>query len=778
MTPAVVETPPVALDQTVSLWSRCKSTTNPKQVPVRDVLERIRNPDKRTVDAIARIRAEPDKDKRTELKESTLPAVSFAVRLKNRIRDVPLADKLISHSGFACLDFDHLADLANIKERLKADPHVAAVFVSPSGDGLKVLVRITDPSHYIPCWQSAAAYFKNEYGIKIDKATKDVTRLCFMSYDPDLFIRDGEAEPFAPAETSHQRTERILNEVNCSLRGKKATSAEIADAIRNKMAEPLAPAPAETDSGPRSPILEGERNDRLFREVACSMRGRGATEAEITDALRRKNKELADPVTDAELCLIAKSSTRYDPNVNCTQQGNAMRFVRQHGAVVRYCRPWHTWLVWSGSVWRLDNVAAERLMKETIRTIHVEAANAEDSKAREVLGKWALRSESADNIRNSLYLAQSEIGVHIAPADLDVNPWILNCLNGTLDLKTGKLRPHDPADLCTLQAPVEYDADATLPLWDRFLSDATGGDKELMAFLARWFGYCLTGVTSEEKLAFIHGPEASSKSTAIAAIMSGLGTYAATADFDSFLRKKGDQGPRNDIARLVGKRFVASIEVEDGQRMAEGLIKALTGGDTVTARRLYQEAFEFLVRFKLNLVANDRPKVRAEDRAMWRRILVVPFSHTIPVEKRDPAVKATLRDPAVAGPAILAWAVRGCLEWQRIGLQPPEAVTAATEGYRDAMDGLGRFVADCCVNDPKATVTAAELYAAYTSWCCEVGEFRLPQRTLGLRLEARPGLQRGRIGSGRFWIGLKLRDRDAVSQVTQCSITSLCEELI
>lgn len=270
----------------------------------------------------------------------------------------------------------------------------------------------------------------------------------------------------------------------------------------------------------------------------------------------------------------------------------------------------------------------------------------------------------------------------------------------------------------------------------------------------------MTGDTGEEKLAFAHGDAATGKSTILEALKAAWGDYAATADFEAFLSRHHVGGPRNDIARLAGTRLVVSIEVDEGKRLAEGLIKMLTGGDTVTARHLYQEAFEFTPTFKLTLAANHAPQVRDDDEAIWRRILRIPFNNVVPKDDRDPNVKKTLKDPKVSGPAILAWAVRGCLEWQREGLGVPATVERATEEYREEMDPLRDFIADYCLLGASLWVPSGQLREAYEKWARETGETNLLRgRKWGERLRAHgcaPGQAPG--GKLRIWKGIGLRN--------------------
>jgi putative DNA primase/helicase len=293
-------------------------------------------------------------------------------------------------------------------------------------------------------------------------------------------------------------------------------------------------------------------------------------------------------------------------------------------------------------------------------------------------------------------------------------------------------------------------------LWERFLEDSTEGDRELQDFLARAVGYSLTGLAREQVLFFVHGPTASGKSTFIDTIRAIAGDYAATSNFETFLRQKfsaAGNTPRPDLARLAGKRFVASVEVAEGKSLAEEIVKQITGGDKITVRHLYKEEFEFDPNFKLWLVANHSPRVDASDDAMWRRILRVPFEHTVPREKRDPTLRERLRDfegPAAA--AVLAWAVRGCLDWQAHGLGVPSVVVRSTEEYREGQDVMGGFAEACLVVDTSVGSTlrikASDLLQMYNDWAVSRGERRENMRSL---MDKIPPEWRKEKRAGNFW---------------------------
>jgi len=459
------------------------------------------------------------------------------------------------------------------------------------------------------------------------------------------------------------------------------------------------------------------------------------------------------PVTVA----AADHPARRRKSYNLTEMGNAERLANQHRFILRFCRAWGNWLIYDGCRWQRDETGqVEQLAKQTVRSMYKNAAAITDDKRRGGLTKHALKSETKYAIHAMIELAGSHLAV--APAELDKDPWLLNVLNGTINLRTGRLRKHRAEDFITKLAPVVYDPDAELGRWLEFL-DRVVPDQRLRSFLQRAVGYSLTGDTREELLFFIGGPTATGKSTFIEALKAALGDYAKTADFDTFLRQNNPGRPRNDIARLAGARLVVGIEVEQGKRLAEGLVKQITGKDTVTARFLYKEPFEFIPQFKLWLVANDKPVVRGDDLAMWRRIKLVPFEQTIPKDERKPAVKAQLTDPKIGGPAVLTWAVRGCKDWHKHGLGTSATVDAATEAYQEEMDPLAGFLSEKCVLDPGAIVKRDNLYAAYQNYMQDVddtGMLAIGKRGFAESLKARGMKPEALQGQGRVWKGIRL----------------------
>jgi putative DNA primase/helicase len=521
--------------------------------------------------------------------------------------------------------------------------------------------------------------------------------------------------------------------------------------------------------GERIPV--GQRNQGLT-SIAGSMRRRGLDGAEISAALSAVNKRRCDPpLEEEEVRRIAASVSKYDPaddfvqvtvnghgdsnppgRFNLTELGNSERLIAHYGETIRYCYPWGKWLVWTGTRWERDDAGrVHQLAKATVRDIYQEAAASEDEERRKALARHATRSESEAKIRAMLELAKSE--VPISPDELDCDPWLLNVKNGTVDLRTGALRPHRREDLLTKMAPVEYAPGAEAPTWAEFL-DRVLPSKDLREFVRRSAGYSTTGDTREQCLFINHGTGANGKSTFQEALGAALGDYALRTPTEMLLAKRAGGVP-NDIARLKGARFVAASETEENRRLAESLVKDLTGQDTISARFMRAEWFDFKPTHKLWLSTNHKPEIRGVDNAIWRRIRLIPWSVTIPPKDQNKDLLQELRNEL---PGILAWLVRGCIEWRNQGLNAPEAVREATRAYRAEMDTLAAFMADCCERGDDKDAFASELWKAWQRWCEETGEKPETQKRFGQRLAERGFLNHRDSKTGRKkWFGLHLR---------------------
>ncbi|ANS51273.1 DNA primase [Bacillus thuringiensis] len=410
-----------------------------------------------------------------------------------------------------------------------------------------------------------------------------------------------------------------------------------------------------------------------------------------------------------------------------TEMGNAERIVAEYGHVIRFVNG-SGWYTWDGKRWKEDRSRkVERITSKTLRNL----LKSEDE--REV--KWGRQCEKRVIRMNSI-----KDMIPLVPAQreaFDTHPYVLNVENGVIDLKTGELLPHNRDFMLTKMVNIEFKKGEDCPNWKAFLEsifkDTEGNtDYELIDFIQKSIGYSLTSDISEQVMFFLYGSGRNGKSTFINMIKNLLGDYAKQTNSETFIKKKNDNGANNDIARLVGSRFVSAVESEEGQQLSEGLVKQITGGEPITARFLRQEYFEFQPEFKVFFTTNHKPIIKGIDEGIWRRVRMIPFTITIPKEKinRKLSEKLSLE---ISG--ILNWAIEGCLKWQREGLGEPKSIRVATDKYKEEMDIIEPFIVDRCFLSPLAKIEAKELYTVYSRWCEDEGEIALKNRTFYRLLE-------------------------------------------
>ena len=432
-----------------------------------------------------------------------------------------------------------------------------------------------------------------------------------------------------------------------------------------------------------------------------------------------------------------------DESVWGTEDALALSFTRRYHRDWRYVAGWGKWLVWDGQRWRTeDTLAATDLIRSVCRQTALRADNP----------RVATKLASAGTVSGVERLARADRRHAATTDEWDADPWLLNTQGGVLDLKTGRMRPHERTDRMTKITTATPGGDCQT--WRQFIDEVTGGDKELEFYLQRMVGYALTGSTQEHALFFLYGTGANGKSVFVNTLATILGDYATNAPMDTFMETRTDRHP-TDMAGLRGARFVAAIETEQGKRWAESKLKNLTGGDKISARFMRQDFFEFFPQFKLFVAGNHKPAIRNIDEAMKRRLHLIPFTITVPPERRDKNLQQKLlaeRD------GILAWAVQGCLDWQRHGrLRPPQRVVDATEEYFEAEDALGRWLDERCVRETCAKSLTAELFNDWKQWAEAAGEFVGAQRRFSDQLITR-GLEKWRNGMGvRGFQGIGLK---------------------
>jgi putative DNA primase/helicase len=425
----------------------------------------------------------------------------------------------------------------------------------------------------------------------------------------------------------------------------------------------------------------------------------------------------------------------------------ALRFAERHASDLRYVAAWGRWYFWDGKVWRSDETY---LAFDQARAVCREAS-VECGKKKP---RAATQLASAKTVSAVCTLARADRRIAAKTDQWDAEPWLLNTPGGVIDLqKDGSLRPHQPDDYHTRITAVGPRGSCNTFL--RCLERSMGGDVELIAFLQRLFGYALTGITREHALAFFYGLGANGKSLILSTIAGVLGDYHRAAPIETFTATTSDRHP-TDLAGLRGARLVTAVETEEGRRWAESRIKALTGGDPIAARFMRQDFFEYVPQFKLIIAGNHKPGLRSVDEAIRRRFNLIPFNVTIPPADRDPELGVKLEDE---WSGILAWMIEGCLEWQRRGLAPPEAVRKATEAYLESEDALTAWIDDCCGRDPSAFSTSTELYYSWKPWAERSGEHAGSLKRFVSNLEAH-GFTWQRRRDGRGFEGLNVAPKN------------------
>lgn len=427
----------------------------------------------------------------------------------------------------------------------------------------------------------------------------------------------------------------------------------------------------------------------------------------------------------------------------------ALEFSRRHAEHLRYVGAWGKWFHWTDTYWKEEQTYLAFEMARRVAREFARAAN----EFKPGSGKSIVQSKTFAGV---IKIAQGDRRHAVLPDVWDKDAWLLNTPAGTIDLHTGDLRPHRQTDHITKITGVTADADQPTPIWDEFLDWMTAGDHALLAFLRRMVGYALTGDTREHALFFLYGTGGNGKGTFLNAITACMGDYARTSPIETFTESKGERHP-TELAMLRGARLVAAQETEEGRRWAEARIKALTGGDKIAARFMRQDFFEFTPEFKLIIAGNHKPGLRSVDAAIRRRLHLIPFAASVAKDDADTTLGERLRPEY---PGILWWAVQGCVEWQEMGLRPPQVVTEATEEYLAAEDAFAEWIADECHIGAAVSDHGSALYSSWKKWADARGEFVGSHKRFAQNLETRGySKQRGSKGE-RMYRGLQVKQEN------------------
>jgi putative DNA primase/helicase len=501
-------------------------------------------------------------------------------------------------------------------------------------------------------------------------------------------------------------------------------------------------------------VAQGGRNDSIFK-YARMLRGNNTSYdiAENQVIVAARNCTPALPDSEAIQCL--KSAWKYPPGYKKSDVGNANRLINKHGVNIRYIHEHKTWIYWSDGRWEFDKDGdIFRRAQDTILAIHTEVAET-DHDTRSALSKFALRSENKKSLDNMIAIARTDKEVVMSQSDLDKDHYLLGVANGIVDLITGELRCSNRSDLITKRAHVTHSIDAKCPRWLKFINEIMDNDKELVDYLQKIVGYSLTGNTTEQKFFFLHGFGANGKSVFIETISNLLGDYSMQTPV-STLMTKATGAINNDVARLKGARFVAATETQEHSKFNESELKQLTGGDTITARFLHQEFFQFLPEFKLWISGNHKP-VSGDGYGIWRRLILIPFNVKFAKKDRDNKLTEKLKQEL---PGVLNWAIAGCIKWQKEGLKTPDAIQSAISEYKSEMDTVQQWIDDCWETNSAtdSEIKSTELYRSYINWAAQNGEYyKLTQNKLGRKLIER-GVKTKRRSNGNHYLGIALKN--------------------
>ncbi|SMO57760.1 phage/plasmid primase, P4 family [Gracilimonas mengyeensis] len=529
------------------------------------------------------------------------------------------------------------------------------------------------------------------------------------------------------------------------------------------------------------PIPEGERNNTLF-ELGVLLRKKGANRIQIESELLDINaKRCSPPLDSSEVQVIAGSASR-DPNSSTgsmtslnaneieyglwdTEFGNANEFVERYADVVCFDTDSECWLVWDGTRWKRDpkELIVTSYAKKMIEELYDEACDIEDEDLAKEKKRHAKKSAKGTSLNAFLNLAKTDKRVKVSGKDLDQYPLKLTLENLTYDLKNGRKLTHNPDLYITKKLAFNFDSNANGLRWREFVLQIMNGDQEMANFLKQAVGYSMTGLTTEQCLFFLFGKGKNGKSTFVEVIMEMLGEYACKGENEMIMDRNGYAGIPNDVARLKGQRFVLLSEVQEGKKLDEAQVKNLTGGDTISARFLRQEFFDFTPTHTLWLFGNHKPLITGTDDGIWRRLRLIKFGRTFSEKERDGELKEKLKKD-LSG--VFNWALEGFEEWKENGrkLMVPESVGRETLKYRGEMDILSSFLQEACEEGVTHSCSNKEFRHTYEMWCSDNGLVPFSNNKLNPRLEER-GFVKYHSNGRVHWRGFRPKAHDHVDDV-------------
>jgi len=502
------------------------------------------------------------------------------------------------------------------------------------------------------------------------------------------------------------------------------------------------------------------RKSKLYRGKWDEMRGEKTYgEMTIQKAIDSTTSEFIPLQTDDDFQIHLLDDTTVRPvkkkYYGYDDTGNAERLRDRFGHIARFNFTSKKWMYYDGKIWTYDMIGKmKQIADEVIHTMKKEkvfvAEGVEPEEAKKLFNKHIKTTRNHNGKTNMLKEAQHLLP--ITPDALDTNPHLFNVQNGYINLLNGEYHEHDKNKYFTRISNAEYTDNSDCPIWEEFLNDIFLGNQELVHYIQRAIGYTLSGSTKEQVMFVLYGNGRNGKSVFLDILNEIFGSYSANIRPQAIMATKSQSDASPEIAKLDGARLVTTTEPNEGERFDEGLIKQLTGGDKVTARKLYENEFEFIPQFKLWMATNHKPYIRGRDEGIWRRMVIIPFDKQIPLHEIDYELTNKLKTELNA---IIKWCVDGYLEWQKTGLQEPQIIKQQRDEYRIEMDSIEAFIDECCEkgSTPDHRVKASELFQAYREWATENNQYQMTSTKFGIDVAKKFNKVRS---NGTYYMGLKL----------------------
>lgn len=681
-------------------------------------------------------------------------------------------------NGYVGIDVDHIGDDLERLEEGQTDDNVAWEFMntfksyterSMSGAGIHIIVKGEIPGTRrrkanVEMYQSGRffAMTGDEIGKfhSINSPTKEEFKRIYTKYLEPKTVID--------LPSRYNLVPNNLSEDEIIIKMLKSKSGDRIKKLLNGGWEPLYPSQSEADLAFANDLAfwtgrDFTRMDSIFRHSSLMRPKWDEKHGKTTYGVSTLNRAIND-VRDTyqpkhekpkyKLGFITDTGKpKAFPPRSWDDTGNADRFVDRYGDVARYSYIDKAWYIYNGSFWELDKRGLLRTMiDEVVADLKKEKPKTPpDVDPEKAEKEWAKFCKTSRGNRAKRAL-EDEIQhrLPVTTDEFDADQTLMNVDNGYIDLSDGTLHEHDIKKMFSKKSNVEYSDTVECPEWQAFLNQTFNGDNELIDYIQKAVGYSLTGSVEEQVMFILYGSGRNGKSVFMDTLKHIAGSYSRTMQAKSIMVQQSSGGANSDIARLKGARLVSASEPNEGVRLDEGLIKELTGGESVTARFLYGSEFEFKPEFKLWLSTNHKPIIRGTDDGIWRRLMLIPFTHQVPVDQVDKRLTYKLERESIG---ILNWAVDGALKWQREGLEPPQSVKDASNEYRTEMDVLELFVNDCCEKGPGYQAAAGQLYQTYVDWCDKSGEYKMRKQKFGAEMQKKFEYVRKR--NGRMYLGIK-----------------------